>query len=613
MGEPSPAIPPPERPPEDRLDSWKEIAAYLGRDVTTVQRWEKREGMPVHRHVHEKRGSVYALQAELDAWREGRRERLEAEDEHATDEGPAAAEPSAATPSTAGASVPEFQQERTGRSRLLYALALGGSAAVVALVLGYMAITRSRATGAVQPRIRSLAVLPLKNMSGDPGQDYLADGLTEAVIGRLAQIRDLRVVSRTSVMRFKDTKTPVPEIAKTLGVDAIVEGSVIRDGNRIRVYAQLIRGTTDAHFWSESYDRQLEDVLALESDVAQSIATKVQVSITGDEQKRLAAARPIAPEVYESYLKGEFAFEKSNTKAEMEGSVLYFQDAIRRDPTFAPAYVGLATVYNELGTVLVGGPPAELRPKELSAARKAVELDPSLAEAHVLLADELQRQWHWAEAKDECKQALELKPNDAEAHAAFARWLLAQGRTGEALVWAQRGRELDPLAVSGVGIGWILFQSHRYHEALRELRSVLAAKPDNVQGLWFLGFALIADNQPKEAIPALEKVVSMTGRSPGSLGVLIRAYAHAGRRQDALRLLAELQGRRKQGYVPAGALVNAYLGLGENEQAFAWLEQAYKEQSNILQFLKVHPYFDPLRGDPRFADLVHRVGLDQSY
>src|SRR5690242_14693201 len=602
MGDPSPGIPPSERPAEERLDSWKEIAAYLGRDVTTVQRWEKREGMPVHRHVHDKRGSVYALSSELDTWREGRRERLEAEDGHPAGERPASAESSAATPSKAGSSVAEPRQKRAVRLWLLYALALG-----------YMAITRSRATGAGQPRIRSLAVLPLKNMSGDPGQDYLADGLTEAVIGRLSQIRDLRVVSRTSVMSFKDTKTPVPEIAKTLGVDAIVEGSVIRDGSQIRVYAQLIRGATDTHLWSESYDRQFEDVLALESDVAQSIATKVQVSLTGDEQKRLGASRPVAPEVYESYLKGEFAYEKSNTRAEMEGSVPYFQDAIRRDPTFAPAYVGLATVYNDLGTVLVGGPPAELRPKELSAARKAVELDPTLAEAHVLLADELQRQWHWAEAKDEYKRALELKPNDAEAQAAFARWLLVQGRTDEALAWAQRGRELDPLAVSGVGIGWILFQSHRYDEALRELRSVLAARPDNVQGLWFLGFALIADNRPKEAIPALDKVVSMTGRSPGALGVLIRAYAHAGRRQDALRLLAELNRRRKQGYVPAGALVNAYLGVGDNEQAFAWLEQAYKEQSNILQFLKVHPYFDPLRGDPRFANLVHRVGLDQSY
>ena len=600
MGEPSPAIPPSDRQAEERLDSWKEIAAYLNRDVTTVQRWEKREGMPVHRHVHDKRGSVYAVQAELDAWRENRKERLEAEGRNGTGEPSPAAEP---------------QQGHVGRPprALIPAVVLSGAAAVLLLGAAYLVITRNRTANAGQPVIHSLAVLPLKNMSGDPNQEYLADGLTEAVIGRLAKIRDLRVVSRTSVMGFKDTEVAVPEIAKRLHVDAIVEGSVIRDGNRIRVYAQLIRGATDTHLWSESYDRQLENALELESDVAQSIATKVAVSVTGEEQKRLAAARPVAPEVYESYLKGEFAFEKSNTKAQMEQSIPYFQDAIARDPSFAPAYVGLATVYNELSTVLVGGSPAELRPKELSAARKAVELDPSLAEAHILLADEMQRQWHWAESKDEYKQALELKPNDAEAHAGFARWLLTQGRTDEAVTWAQQAREMDPLAVSGAGIGWMLFQSHRYDEALRELRSVVAAEPDNVDGLWFLGFTLIADNQPKEAIPKLEKVVAMTNRSPGSMGVLIRAYAHAGRRKDALRLLAELNARRRREYVPAGAFVNAYLGLGENEQAFVWLERAYTEQSNILQFLKVHPYFDPLRGDPRFAGLVHRVGLDQDY
>ena len=600
MGEPSPVIPPSDRQAEERLDSWKEIAAYLNRDVTTVQRWEKREGMPVHRHVHDKRGSVYAVQAELDAWRESRKERLEADAGNGTGGLSSAAEP---------------QQGHVGRLRraLIPAVVLSGAAAVLLLGMSYLAITRNRTASAGQPVIHSLAVLPLKNMSGDPNQEYLADGLTEAVIGRLAQIRDLRVVSRTSVMGFKDTEVAVPEIAKKLHVDAIVEGSVIRDGNRIRVYAQLIRGATDTHLWSESYDRQLEDVLELESDVAQSIATRVAVSVTGEEQKRLAAARPVAPEVYESYLKGEFAFEKSNTKAQMEQSIPYFQDAIARDPSFAPAYVGLATVYKELSTVLVGGSPAELRPKELSTAQKAVELDPSLAEAHILLADELQRQWHWAESRDEYKQALELKPNDAEARAGFARWLLTQGRTDEAVTWAQQAREMDPLAVSGAGIGWMLFQSHRYDEALRELRSVVAADPDNVDGLWFLGFTLIADNQPKEAIPMLEKVAAMTSRSPGSLGVLIRAYAHAGRRRDALRLLAELNARRRREYVPAGAFVNAYLGLGENEQAFVWLERAYTEQSNILQFLKVHPYFDPLRGDPRFAGLVQRVGLDQDY
>jgi TolB-like protein/thioredoxin-like negative regulator of GroEL len=463
--------------------------------------------------------------------------------------------------------------------------------------------------GATQPGIKSLAVLPLKNLSGDPSQEYLADGMTEALIGRLSGIHDLRVISRTSVMRFKNPQLSVPQIAKMLNVDAIVEGSVTREGNRVRVTAQLIRGATDEHFWSETYDRQLRDALALQSDLAQAIADKVEATVTGKEHERLTAARSVAPEVYESYLKGRFAYNKSNTRAGFEESVGYFEDAIKRDPTFAPAYVGLASAYTDLGTVFIGVQPEETRPKVLSAARKALELDPDLAEAHVLLAEVQQDQWQWADAEAEYRRALDLNPNDAEAHAGLALWLLCQGRTDEAVSWARRGRELDPLAVSGTKIAWILFQSRRYDEAIHELHSVLAVEPDQAESLWYLGFVLVAKNQSEDAIPVLEKAASVSNRSPGVIGVLIRAYAHARRRGDALRLLAELKRRRKAGYVPAGAFVNAYLGLGENDQAFAWLEQAYKERSNILQFLKVHPYFDPLRNDPRFADLLRSAGL----
>ena len=222
----------------------------------------------------------------------------------------------------------------------------------------------------------------------------------------------------------------------------------------------------------------------------------------------------------------------------------------------------------------------------------------------------LQKQWQWAEAEAEYRRALELNPSDAPAHAGLAQWLVCQGRTEEALAWARRGRELDPLAVSGNDIGWILFHARRYDEAIRELRIVLAVRPDEPVALWDLGFVLIANRQPEEAIPVLEKAVSVSDRSPGVIGVLVRAYAHAGRRTDALRLLAELKRRKQASYIPAGAFVNAYLGFGEYDQAFDWLEHAYKEQSNILQWLKVHPFFDPLRDDPRFAELVRRVGLD---
>jgi TolB-like protein/Tfp pilus assembly protein PilF len=595
MGEPSPNTPTSEQPSEPRLDSWKEIAAYLGRDVTTVQRWEKRETMPVHRHVHDKRGSVYALAPELDAWLKSRRQQL------ADDQDEKEQEPEVPVKVEAG--------DGLGPTRARSWIALAAVAVLGLLAASYL-MSRGRPASPTQPKIRSLAVLPLKNLTGDPTQEYLADGMTDALIARLSTMHDLRVISHTSVTQFKNPQLSVPAIARLLRVDAVVEGSVMRQDNRIRVTAQLIRGATDEHFWSETYDRELRDVFAVQSELARSIAEKVQVTVTGAEHARLTAARPVAPEVYETYLKGRFAFNQGNSRAAVEESIAYYERAIKMDPTFAPAYVGLAAASSRLGMVFFGVSPDETRPRVISAARKALELDPDLAEAHVILANVLQEQWHWADSETEYRRALELNPNDAEAHSEFALWLLCRGRTDEAVAWAQRGRELNPLAVSGSIIAWILFQSHRYDEAIRELHSTLAVRPDDTAALTTLGFTLVANNQPDDATSALERAISISHGSPAAIGVLIRAYAHAGRRKDALRLLAELQQRRKVGYVPAGAFVNAYLGLGDNDQAFAWLEQAYKEQSNILQFLKVHPYFDPIRGDPRFADLLRRTGLE---
>jgi TolB-like protein/Tfp pilus assembly protein PilF len=589
----------PEKPTEAQLDSWKEIAAYLGRDVTTVQRWEKCEGMPVHRHVHDKRSSVYALTSELDAWRESRKPRVDEDSQPAAQDEPA----------TAAIVDSEPISNPNSPLRLRRWLAVAGAVAIALVAVAYVMLP-SHTVVVARPKIRALAVLPLKNMTGDPNQEYFAEGMTDALIGRLSSIHDLRVISRTSVMRFKNPQISVPEIAKALQVDAIVEGSVMRDGNRIRVTAQMIRASTDEHFWSETYDRELRDVFTLQSEVAQSIAEKVEATTTGDEHERLVAARPVAPEVYESYSRGQFALNKSSSKAEFEASIPYFEDAINRDPTFAPAYVGLANAYSNLGTVFIGGLPEQTRAKVVSAAEKALELDPNLAEAHVLLAVVKQQQWHWAAAEAEYRRALELDPNSAAAYEGLALWLVCQGRADEAVASAERGRELDPLAVSFEDFGWTLFQTRHYDQAIRELRAALAARPDDFGALMDLGFVLIANNQPEDAIPVLEKAVTLSNRSPGALGILIRAYAHADRRNDALRLLVELRRRRNTGYAPAGALVNAYLGLGDNEQAFAWLEQAFKEQSNMLQFVKVHPYFDPIRKDPRLADLVRRVGLD---
>ena len=385
MGEPSAGMLPSVRPPEDRLDSWKEIAAYLKRDVTTAQRWEKREGMPVHRHLHDRMGSVYAFSSELDAWVQSRKLALQEEEKGLIAERPADG---------------EVDVRPTGTSRSRLWLVLGGVAGLALIAITY-AMLRGHTGHTTQTKIMSLAVLPLSNLSGDSTQEYLADEMTEELCGRLARIHDLRVVSRTSVMRFKGTKLSVPEIAKTLGVDALVEGSVIRQGSRIRVHAQLIRGSTDEHLWSDEYDGELGDVLALESEVAQSIARRVEVNVTGEERARLIASRHVSPEVYESYLKAEN--ELGN--GESEKSIASFEETIRIDPNFAPAYVGLASIYSARGILRAGVPPNEVRPKLISAARKALELDPELAEPHVLLGETYQRQWQWSEAEAEYKRA----------------------------------------------------------------------------------------------------------------------------------------------------------------------------------------------------------------
>ncbi len=287
---------------------------------------------------------------------------------------------------------------RQRRRRLSLLMLLAGTATALAILASGWAIYLRNTRSSLQRPIRSLVVLPLKNLSGDSSQEYLADGMTEALVSRLSGIHDLRVISRTSSMRLKNSDLSVPEIAKALQVDVVVEGSVIREGNRIRVTAQLIRGTTDEHFWSETYDREVPDVLALQSDVAQAIARKVEVTVTGKEEQRLTGSHAVSPEAYESYLKGRFALANNNSKAEIQKSIRYFEEAITKDPGFAPAYAGLAQAHTVLGSVLIGGDPNRERPQVTNAAKKALELDPNHAEAHLLLAitEQQFRRLRWA-------------------------------------------------------------------------------------------------------------------------------------------------------------------------------------------------------------------------
>jgi len=460
--------------------------------------------------------------------------------------------------------------------------------------------------------IRSLAVLPLENFSRDPDQEYVADGMTEALIGRLGGLRSLRVISRTSAMQFKGTRKSIPEIARELAVDSVVTGSVQRSSGRIRISVQLIRSHPEQQVWSDTYDRDVRDVLALQSEVALVIARQVDIIVSGRESARLTAGAPtVTPAVYDQYLKGRFQLNK-NTRISIEESIRHFEAAITHDGNFAPAYLGLASAFSSLGTILVGAsPPSDVIPKAVAAATRALELDPTLADAHVLLADIQQQEWRWVEAEAGLKRALELNPSHARAHASLGWWLLCRGRSEEAIASSRRGRDLDPLSLDlGVSLGVTYFMARRYDDAIGQLESILAIDPNDVGAQLILGMALVETARFEEAIHALELGASRSDRNPMLLGMLAGAYAHGGQRAAARRIVDELVAMRKTRYVTPGAFVFAYMGLGEHAQVFVWLERAFEERTNIIKFIKVNPMYDSVRADPRFVELVRRVGLD---
>src|SRR5580700_8299786 len=484
------------------------------------------------------------------------------------------------------------------------------AAAALALFSTALVLYRgSSARRTSQPRIKSLAVLPLKNLSADPTQEYLADGMTEALIGRLAGIHDLRVISRTSVMQYKDTKEGLPEIAKTLGVDAIVEGSVIRDGNRIRVHAQLIRAATDEHFWSEAYDRELRNVLSLQSDVAQSIARRVEVTITEEEHARLSSARTVDPEAYEAYLKGRYYWNK-RTADSMPKAALYFEQAISRDPGYGAAYSGLADCNSGLAWHGFMSP-AEVLPKAYAAAQKAVEIDPQSAEAHASLALVLDHKWDWAGAEVEFKRALELNSKYANAHHWYGDYLSIQGRHEEALVEAKRALELDPLNLMiGTWVGLRYYLARRYDVAIEQSQNTVDLDPNFAAAHLSLGESYVQQGKHKEGLDELQKAASLSGDSPLYMAQVGVSLALAGEKKEARRAIRELQDISGKRYVSPYGVAQIYATLNDKEQTYKWLETAYRDRAVWMSYLAVDPVFDSIRSEERFRGLLHRVGLD---
>ena len=457
-------------------------------------------------------------------------------------------------------------------------------------------------------RIHSLAVLPFENLSGDVQQEYFADRNDCGIDHRVARISSIRVISRTSVMRYKRLRKPLAEIARELDVDAVVEGEVLHSRSQVRVTAQLIDVATDRHIWAETYDRNLRDVVALQGDVAQSIARAIGTRLVPTGQGRLTPGRRVDPEAYENYLKGRFFFEKRTSEG-FHRSVDYFQQAIGKDPEFAPAYAGLAKTYDLLGAYELL-PPNESFPKVHEAADKALELDSTLSEAYAARALASSLYEHdWNAAEQDFQHAFRLNSNDGLAHHWYAEHLIGIGQAERAITELERARELDPLSLPINGIlGRVYRDARRYQEAFDQCRKTLDLDPEYAMGHYCLGVSEVALKHYAEAVSEMKRANAL-GTTPVYKYSLGYAYAMAGNRSDARAVIEELKRSSGSSYAPAYYIASIYAALAERDQAFAWLRRAYDQRDPQLTLLLCDPFVDPLRSDPRFNALVREVGF----
>ena len=500
---------------------------------------------------------------------------------------------------------------RTKRNwpRLTSALAL---VAVVAVASALWLVPGLVRRPGPAPVLRSLVVLPLENLSGDPSQDYIVDGMTDALTTDLAKLGSLRVISRTSAMRYRGTKKGVPEIAKELSVEGVVEGSVVRSGNRVRITAQLIQAASDQHLWAETYDRDLGDVLKLQGEVAQAIAQQVRAQVTPEQKARFRSIRAVNPEAYEAYLRGLHSITIASTAEQIREAQHYFEESIRKDPGLALAYVRLADCYFSLGAYRALSPEGAYGSAK-EALRRALELDGSLGEAHSTLATlTWWHEWDWAAAEREFTLALELAPSYAWGHSSRSSFLAWSGRRAEALAEINKARELDP-GYTGVSCESANYFQLRDYERLMEVsRRGIVSDPNEWLEPYFLGVAYEGLGRRPEAIPEYQKAIEMSKGDQDPVAALAHAYAVVGRRTEAETMLRDLQRRSSEGYVSPYMIATIYAGLGDKDRAFEFLEKARQERCwDIAWQIKVDLRLDNLRSDPRFQALLRRVGLSQ--
>src|SRR6202161_3348083 len=484
---------------------------------------------------------------------------------------------------------------------------IGALAIVVSLSILSVWLFRSR--GGASAGIRSLAVLPLENLSGDASQNYFADGMTDELITDLAQISALRVISRTSVMVYKGARKPLPQIARELNVDAVVEGTVLHAGDQVRITAQLIEASTDKHLWSQSYEGDLRDTLTLQKRVASAIADQIRINLTPQEQAVLKSVKAVNPVAYESYLKGRYFWNK-RTADGLKVALAYFKQAIEEDPNYAQAYSGLADTYALSGdwqyAVMT---PKEAFPEAKAAALKSLELDSTLGEAHNSLAFVLDGfDWDLDSAGKEFRRAIELNPGYATAHHWYAWHLSLLGRFDEAIAEMKRAQNLDPLSlIINADLAELLVLAHHYDESIAQSRKTIEMDPNFALAHNQLAQAYLQKRMYDAAVLELKKAVQLSGDSPTCVANLARAYVASGRRSEAEKLLGDLKKRSNVAYSNAPEIAIVYVSLGDTDQAMNWLEKGYDERFNPGVLLR--PGFDPLRSDSRFQNLEHRVGL----
>jgi TolB-like protein len=491
------------------------------------------------------------------------------------------------------------RETRRGRFTFIHWLAISLLLIVAIALLAYRLSFRG-APAALSPQIASIAVLPLENLSGDPAQEYFADGMTESLIGNLARIGALRVISRTSVMHFKRSSKRLPDIARELNVDAVIEGSVQRSGGRVRVTAQLIHAATDTHLWARVYERDLTDVLKLQSEVAAEVAREIRIQVTSQERARLASARSVNPQAHEAYLLGRYHFSNGNP-AGWKQAIAYFNRAIQIAPDYAAAYAGLSMAWQQQGGFGAADVKDVQSPARI-AALKAIETDEQVAEGHIAIGNiSYLYDWDWTHAEEEFRRALELDPGSVDAHTHYGHLLMFVGRHDAAIREGQAAVQLDPLSSSGwASLGWFFFRARRNGEALQHLERALELEPRNVVAHSRLGIVYTEMGKFDEAIATFERHRQLAPGAGNFINAgIARVYALAGRQREARQMIGSLKGDRF-------GIAAVYAALGDKDSAFSVLEEAI-EQREASVAVKVDPSLANLHSDPRWKPLLRRM------